>query len=194
MEHSLNNVEDWVNEFRSLNPAGEKETGNAKEYKLDLFSQVLPAIDRNDRFFYSKLTTEEQNSIEPWLLMRWLTSCDDKDQVHFMLSVNDLVNNNFSAMSPRKTQGIAGHKELQWMLLTLCGTGKSVRRKFLKPAKGAVKNKLEEALLVYFPLLRDDELELLMKINSTEDFETFFKDNGLDDKTINELLKNAKGK
>ena len=182
-----------------------QETGNdvddqayvddKKSYKLDLFSEILPAIDRKDRNFYKNLKSEEQNSIEPWILMRWLTSPDsDKDQIHYLLSVNDFVNNHFSALAPKKSIGLAGHKELQWLLLTLCGTGKSPRRKFLKPGKGATKNKLEEAISSFFPLMKNDDIELLLNINSKDSLRKFFKDNGYDDKSIDDLFKNADSK
>lgn len=187
-------MSDWLNGFHELNPdtvEGDDET-EKKSYKLDLFSQVLPAIDRRDKFYYRKLKPEEQASIEPWILMRWIASAaSDKEQVHYLLSVNDFVNNNFNCLAPKKTLGIEGHKELQWMLLTLCGTGKRPQRKFLKPGKGAVKNKLEEALLSFFPLLKDSDLELLLKINSQEDLKQFFIDNGYDDKAMKDLFKGS---
>ena len=40
--------------------------------------------------------------------------------------------------------------------------------------------------------MNDDDLELLMQINTKEDFEQFFKENGYDDKAIKELLKDDK--
>lgn len=195
MEHYLNDMQDWLAGLHDLNPDMIEETETKKkEYKLDLFGTVLPAIDRKDKSFYGKLTPEEQSSISMWLLMRWMTSASsDSDQPYYLLSINDIVNNNFSSLSSRKTQGKIGHEELQWMLFTMCGTRKNPRRKFISPPKGAVKNKLEEAVLSFFPLLRDHELELFFKLNCNEELEQFFKDNGYDDKTIKEILTN-KGK
>ena len=193
-----NELSDWLTDFHNQNISDEDyEIEKGREtYKLDLFKTILPAIDKQDKKFYSKLSKEEQDSIEPWILMRWLTSAEfDKDQPHYLLTVNDFVNNNFSVLAPKKSQGLDGHKELQWMLLTLCGSLKSSKRKFIKPGKGATKNRLEETLLDFFPLLKNDELELLLKINTAQDIERFLKDNGYDDKTIKEIFKsNAKGK
>ena len=42
--------------------------------------------------------------------------------------------------------------------------------------------------------MKDADLELLQQINTQEDFEEFFKANALDDKTIKEIFKPAKGK
>jgi len=193
LEHFLSNeIENWLSDFHNLNTDTEivEEEDDKKKFKLDLFKTVLPAIERGDKFFYRNLRPEEQNDVEPWILMRWLTSADsDRDQVHYLLSVNDLVNNNFSRFSPKKTLGIEGHKELQWMLLTLCGTGRFVKRKFIKPPRGMIKDKLETALLQFFPSLRSDELELIIKLNSTDELKQFFIDNGFDDKTVNDIFK-----
>lgn len=189
-----NEVGDWLAGFHDLNPATAdvEDDTKAKTYKLDLFRQVLPALDRRDKFYFSRLTPEEKASIEPWLLMRWMTSAvSDREQPHYLLSINDFVNNNFSCLVQKKTLGIEGHKELQWMLLALCGTGKTPQRKFMKPPKGAVKNRLEEALLSFFPLLKDSDLELLIQINTQDDLKQFFIDNGYDDKTIKEIFKGA---
>jgi hypothetical protein len=188
----MNDMSDWLNGFHELNPdtIERDDELEKKSYKLDLFSQILPAIDRRDKLYYRKLKPEEQASIEPWILMRWIVSpASDKEQIHYLLSVNDFVNNNFNCLAPKKTLGIKGHKELQWMLLAMCGTGKKVHRKFLKPGKGTVKNKLEEAVLSFFPLLKDSDLELLLKINSQEELKNFFIDNGYDDKSLIDLFK-----
>ncbi|HEY6435344.1 MAG TPA: hypothetical protein VIY47_02025 [Ignavibacteriaceae bacterium] len=186
-----NDLSEWLSGFQDLNPEITEETGKSKlPYKLDLFRQVLPALDRGDKFFYRKLSEEQQEEISPWILMRWMTSAaSDKDQLQFLLSVNEFVNNNFSILSPKKTMGRAGHKELQWMLLSLCGLGRSPMRKFVKTPKGAIKNKLEEEFIKFYPTLNDNELELLLKMHTKEDLYNFFKDNGYDDKTIKELLK-----
>lgn len=183
-------MEDWLSGFSKLNPNTIESDDPKKAYSLNLFKEVLPALDRKDKFYYRKLTQEAKDSIEPWILMRWMVSPkSDKAQVHCLLSVNDLVNSNFSTLSPQKTLGKPGHKELQWMLLTLCGTGKFIERKFISPGKGAVKNKLESELLVHYPNLKDDDLELLLKINTKEDLIEFFKSNAYDDKTIKDLMK-----
>lgn len=160
-----------------------------KAYTLDLFNDVLPALDRGDKKYYSRLTAEEQKSISPWLLMRWMTSAQhDADQPACLITVNTLVNHNFSHLSPKSSMGKEGHAELQWMLLSMCGSG-NTRRKFIKPGKAHTKDRLEEALLKFYPCLRSDELELLTRMNSQDDLVQFFKDNGFDDKTIKEIFK-----
>jgi len=180
-----NEVKDWVDEFYNLNPDAVKEeveTGKkGKEYKNDLFGVVIPALDRRNKKFYGKLTEEQQKEISIWTLTRWM-SYTSRDTAMQICNVNHVANID--------SKFLTKHKELQWMLLSMTGSGKPVKHEWIAAPKGIKKNKLEETLLNHFPLLRNDELELLLKLNTKKDFELFFKENAYDDKTIKELLKN----
>lgn len=189
----MDNFSDWLATVTAEPELGPEDKIEALPGKLGLLKDVLPALDHRDRFFYRKTSDDGRAMInkDMWIIMRWMTSPDnDKELVNYLLSVNDFVNNNFSLLSPKKNLGKTGHHELQWMLLSLCGTGKVPRRKFMKPPRGTLKNKLEEELLKFYPSLRDSELDLLQKINTTADLKLFFKDNGYEDKVIKELFKN----
>ena len=193
----MNNIFDWLDEFKTLNPvtveaAGEQQ--DVKLYKLDL-AKVLSAIDARDKKFFSKLTEDQQKEIAPWVLMRWMTSAaENKVQAQYLLDINALVNNNFSLFTSKKALGSEGHKELQWMLLSLCGTGRAVFRKFMPPGKAGVKNKLENALLKLYPLSKNKDIELLQKINSEEVMKEHFKDNGFSKEEVNEIFNGKSSK
>lgn len=194
----MSNVEDWLNEFRELNPETVEEVapakGAAKKYALDLFTQVLPAIDRGDKKYYSKLTPEEQKSIEPWMLMRWVSAAKyDCDMPYSILATNTLVNENFSSLSPAKRANYEGHRELQWMLMTMCGR-RGMERQFMKPPRRQAMDKIEQTIIDVYPSLRKDEINLLMSINSVDEVIDFLKDSGLQDKEIEELLEKRKTK
>ncbi|HEY6436522.1 MAG TPA: hypothetical protein VIY47_08030 [Ignavibacteriaceae bacterium] len=179
-------MNNWVEDFFELNPDAVKvgeEKKKAKEYKNDLFKVVIPALDRRDKKFYGKLTEEQQKDISIWTLTRWMSSTMKHADIQ-LCNVNTIVNS--------RAKFLTKHKELQWMLLAVSGTGKAERHEWVAPPKGVKKNKIEETILQFFPLLRDDELELFQQINTVEDLEEFFKDNGFDDKTIEDLL--SKGK
>lgn len=171
-------------------------TSSSKKYKIDLFSQVLPALDRKDYDFYKNLTEEQKSEIDIWMVMRWLASFEnDNDTAQNIILINEIVNNNFSSLSPRKMAGFTGHKELQWMLLASCGSKRQKRRKFIKPAKGSIKNHLEEIIIQIFPHFKQQDIDLFLKINTNDDIVSMLKENGFDDKTINEIFrKNAKNK
>lgn len=176
----------WIDEFYALNPdAVEVETKKAKkESTLGLPTELL-AMDTGNMAFYKNLSDEHKKEISLWVLMRFMSSCQGAPEHHLMM-VNDLVNHNFNNLSK--------HPELQWKLLALCGTRKKQFHPWIAPPKGIKKNKVEAAIIEHYPLLNDEELELLLKINTQSDLEQFFKENGYDDKTIKEMFKESKGK
>jgi len=183
-----NEVGDWLEGFYDSNPDAVKEEVTKKKKKESTLTlqMELPAMDLGNKNFYRDLSDEHKKEIGIWVLMRFMSSSQNNAEHHIMM-VNDLVNHNFNNLSK--------HPELQWKLLALCGTGKKQFHPWIAPPKGIKKNKVEAAILEHYPLLRDDELEMLLRINTQEDLEEFFKDNGYDDKTIKELFKgDAKGK
>lgn len=182
----MENVNDWLTSFRELNPSSviEEESKTKKESTLTL-AMELPAMDYRNLNFYNNLSDEHKKEISLWILMRYMSSSQNDAELHLTL-VNGVVNKNFSV--------IAKHPELQWKLLAICGTNKKQFHPWIAPGKRAKKNRLEETLSGFFPLMKDSDLEMLQQINSKEDFEKFFKDNGYDDKTIKELFKSEKGK
>jgi hypothetical protein len=177
----MNDMSTWLNGFYELNPeAKETEEVDIKKANILSLPDILEAMDLRDLDFYKNLSPEQKKEVSFWLLMRYMSS-SGKNIEHHLMMVNDLVNYNFSALMK--------HPELQWMLLALCGTGKIQNHRWIPPPKGIKKNKLEEEILRIYPLLKDDELEMILTINSQEELIQFFKDNGYDDKTIKELFK-----
>lgn len=184
-------VSNWIDEFNKLNPVlfDEYDGVVKKTYTLPLW-EVLNEIDNGNKYYYRNLPNEKKTGVGIWLLMRTVTcTVLDKYQPLGLLYVNELVNRNFSCLSPKKTSGKEGHTELQWMLLTLCGNKAHPKRQFIKSKSSTAKNKLDAALLTLNPLLKEDELDLLKKINTQSDFEQYFRDNGIDDATISNIFK-----
>jgi len=184
-----NDVGNWVDTFFELNPDADRheEVVKAKKKESTLtLAMELPAMDYRNKDFYKNLSEEHKKEISLWILMRYMSS-SQSDADHHIIMVNEFVNANFSTLSK--------HPELQWKLLALCGTDKKQFHPWIPPPKKAKKNKLEEALILLNPLLKDDELEMLQKINTQADFEEYFRDNALDDKSIKEIFKgDTKGK
>lgn len=174
------NVNDWLNSFRELNPDTVAiETKKSKDFALPI-ATVLSALDKGDKDFYERLSDDEKKGVSIWLLMRWMSSTKSSKE-HYLMMTNDIVNYDFN--------NISKHPELQWKLLSLCGIGKIQYHEWIAPPKGFKKNKVEELLSMYFPLLKEDELELLLNIHTEEELVEFLKDNGYDDKSINEIFK-----
>lgn len=177
------NVENWIDDFFSLNPDATRHEAPVKVKKKEStlsLSDELPAMDYKNLDFYKNLSEEHKKEISLWILMRYMSSSQQHAELHLTL-VNDIVNVNFST--------IAKHPELQWKLLALCGTGKKQFHPWIPPGKKKKKNKLEELLMQLHPLMKDDDLALLQHINTLDDFAEYFKANAYDDKTIKELLK-----
>lgn len=162
-----------------------------KKYTLDLFKEILPAIDSGNKNYYRSLSEEQQKEIDPWVLMRWLSSSEyNKDLEKDLINVNYFVNDKFNDLSSKKVIGSIGHKELQWMLLTLCGRNKNIRRKFLKPPRGFVRDRLEDEILKLNPLMKTKDINLFLKVTTEEQLIAYLKNNGYDEESITKLLEN----
>jgi hypothetical protein len=154
-----------------------------KEHKINL-TAMLGAMDRRQADWFDNLDAEQQKDFEPWMAMRFASSVDGTPGIkeHYLLCTNDFVNRNFGAIS------IKEHKELHWLCLRTVGIGKSVIHPFIKPPKRATKNKLQVWLIEQFPHLSNDEIDLMIAVNSKEAFKDYAKQLNLDPKQIKELF------
>jgi len=142
--------------------------------------QMLQAVDRGDKEFYSNLTDEQKKDFSPWLAMRFASSCKDNAE-HYLLMVNDFVNADFGTMY--------NHPELQWKLIALCGIGYKQFHPWIKPGKKKGKNKIQAEISKLHPNMRYDELDLFESLNTKADLKNMFKDAGYPDKEIKDIFK-----
>lgn len=150
-----------------------------KERKLDIFKQVLPALDKNNKAFYRELSPAQQKEFSAWLVMRWLSASSTSPE-HYLLMTNDVVNCSFNALTK--------HPELQWMLMALCGAGSTQRHVWIKPPRKKGKNKLQEELSKFYPTANNSELKLLEQINGQESLRGLFEDAGYPDQEIEKIF------
>ena len=145
---------------------------STKKYKLDL-TTVLQAIDKRNLKFYSTLNEEEKKAYVPLVLMRYISSVTDQNRnvAYSVLATNDLVNVGFWQLDK--------HKELQHMLLCLCGLGGKQYRPWIGLKNRKTKNKIIEFLCDYYPEQKIDEIEIIYENLDYESFLDFLNTSGI---------------
>ena len=142
----------------------------------------MAAVDRKDYNYYTNLTDEQRKSLNLWMTQRYASSVQGKFAGHYLVMVNEFMNTHWSDISK--------HPELQWKLMCLAGTGKVQFHPFVKvPKAKRKKNKVEELVRELFPLLKNDEIELFLKMNSNDEIKEVAIESGVDDKTLDEAFK-----
>jgi len=148
--------------------------------KLTVKSETA-ALDRKDRNFYDDLTEEERKKFSPYLMLRYSASVDGPSELQewYLRATNERVNVNFFDISTSQ------HKKLQWLMCTTVSPDMGNQRHYwITTKKKNSDNKTIKFLSSIFPELRNDELELLSKINSKEEIKQLAKQHGYDDKRI----------
>jgi len=129
-------------------------------------------FDRKNRDFYDSLTHEEKKKFSPYLMIRWGSAVEGSAdlQQYYLMATNEKLNRYFFDLSKN-------HKKLQWLLATTVSPGLGVHRhKWIPPGKRDSKHRRRIAEL--FPHLRDDDLDVLAKINTPQDIDQYIQDLG----------------
>ena len=146
------------------------------------FKDIMAAVDRKDYGYYERLTDEQRKSLNLWMTQRYASSVQGKFAGHYLVMINEFMNTHWSDVSK--------HPELQWKLMCLAGTGKPQFHPFVKvPKAKRKKDRVEEIIRELFPLLKNDEIELFLKMNSKEELKVLAMESGVDDKTLDEAFK-----
>jgi len=141
----------------------------------------MAALDKKDRGFYSRLTDEQKKAFSAWMMMRYASSVQGRNVEHYILMVNELVNKDFSVLSK--------HPELQWLLLSSCGSGKIEFHPYIKPPNARKKkDTVKTELSKIYPSIKNDELDLLISLNTKQELKELFQTHGYDDKTIGDIV------
>lgn len=155
----------------------------AEKYKIDIF-KILERLSVKDVKYFENLGEEELKSIQPLVLMRWLSGTQEARQVYFL---NELVN--------PMVFSLGKHKQLLLKLLTICTSGKTRRYTWSK-ARGRATSNTPKALAVikeyygYNTLHAIDALKLLSNQQILEIAEFL----GTQPAEIKEINKELKGR
>jgi hypothetical protein len=129
--------------------------------KVDMFKDILPAINKGDRNFYNKLPPEMKKSsqVNFWMIHRWAT-CTHRNKEHYLMFINELCNDHYS--------DISNHPELQWLLLSVIGIGpeKYFGQWVGTPNSRTKENAIDKFLLDVYPTMntKDDLQDLACKL------------------------------
>jgi hypothetical protein len=153
-----------------------------KERKLDIFQEVLPAVDRRNMDFWNKMTDEQKKEFSPWLIQRWVSSVDGSPEVqeYFIQAINERVNINMKELK--------NHPELSWMLLASCGIRKAYRRSWIGASKGIKKDKISDFIAELYPSAGEQEIELMRVINNEEELKQVAEQMNLNRSEIKEVF------
>lgn len=138
--------------------------------KLSINNEMA-VFDRKDRKFYDNLTDEERKKFSNFLMIRYGSSVQGgRDlQEFYLIATNERLNKHFF--------NINKHPKLQWLCATTVSPGMGTQRhqwiapKKKEPGASGIKKRLAEI----YPTLKDDELELMAKINTKKDLDDYLK-------------------
>jgi hypothetical protein len=141
--------------------------------KLSINNEMA-VFDRKDRKFYDNLTDEERKKFSNFLMIRYGSSVQGgRDlQEFYLIATNERLNKHFF--------NINKHPKLQWLCATTVSPGMGTQRhqwiapKKKEPGASGIKKRLAEI----YPTLKDDELELMAKINTKKDLDEYLKRSG----------------
>lgn len=151
--------------------------------KLNIANEMR-AFDSKDRRFYADLTEEERKKFNNFLMVRWGSSVQGSTELqqYYLMSCNENLNKHFFDLSK--------HPELQWLSATTVSPDMgNFRHDWIKQKKRqGSNNKAVKFLRQFYPEYKEDELELLAQINTTEDLKQLAREHGWDDKRIKSEL------
>ena len=141
--------------------------------KLSIQNEMTQ-FDRKNRDFYDSLTDDERKKFSNYLMIRWGSSIQGSAELqnYYLQSSNHYVNKRFF--------DINRHPKLQWLCATAVSPGLGTHRhQWIAPKKKeAGASGVRKQIAELFPHLKDDEVELMAKINTKKDIDAYLKELG----------------
>ena len=138
----------------------------------------MNVFDRKDREFYDSLTDEEKKKFSNFLMIRYGSSVTGgKDlQEFYLIATNERLNKHFFAINR--------HPKLQWLCATSVSPGMGTfRHNWIAPKKKeAGASGIKKQLAELYPTMKDDELDLMSKLNTKKDIDAYLKLSGQETK------------
>jgi len=148
--------------------------------KLHIGNEMLQ-LDRKNREFFDELTPEEQKKFSPFIMIRWSSTVEGSSelQAYYLISANERINRHYFDINTTQ------HKKFQWLLATTVSPdmGKQYH-KWLAAGKRENNSKVFKFLREVYPEYKDDEIELLIQVNSRDEIKELARSHGWDEKRI----------
>ena len=145
--------------------------------KLSIQNEMAQ-FDRKNREFYDELTDEERKKFSNYLMIRWGSAVQGSRELQefYIIATNERLNKRFF--------DINRHPRLQWLTATTVSPGLGTQRHpWIAPKKKeAGASGIRKQLAELYPHLKDDEVELMSRINDKKDIDTYLKASGQDTK------------
>jgi hypothetical protein len=138
----------------------------------------MAVFDRKERDFYTSLTDDERKKFSNYLMIRYGSSVvGSRDlQEFYLIACNERLNKHFFAINR--------HPQLQWLCATTVSPGIGPHRhQWIAPKKkepGA--SSLKKQLAELYPHMKDDEIDLMSRLNTKKDIDAYVKSLGQDTK------------
>ena len=138
----------------------------------------MTQFDRKNREFYDELTDEEKKKFSNFLMIRYGSSVNGGPELQefYLIATNERLNKHFFAINR--------HPKLQWLCATSVSPGMGTHRhNWIAPKKKeAGASGIKKQLMELYPNMKDDEIELMSKINTKKDLDAYLKEAGQDTK------------
>ena len=145
--------------------------------KLNIQNEMTQ-FDRKNRAFYDELTVEERKKFSNYLMIRWGSSIQGSAELqnYYLQSSNHYVNKHFFTINR--------HPKLQWLCATAVSPGLGTQRHqwIATKKKEAGASGVRKQIAELFPHLKNDEVELMAKINTKKDIDAYIKQLGQETK------------
>lgn len=155
-----------------------------KNKHVDLFKDMIPAVDMGMKELWDAASEDGRKEIKGdlWNLNRYISNVKTSDrnlQEHFVLTVNEFYNKNWSAVSK--------HPKLQWQTLCMCSheSKKTFFHEWLPLKKEA--DKKVKFLAELFPDMKMSDIETLAAVTTDKEIKEYAKDLGWDKKQIADI-------
>lgn len=145
--------------------------------KLSIQNEMTQ-FDRKNREFYNSLTDDERKKFSNYLMIRWGSAVQGSRELQefYVIATNERLNKRFF--------DINRHPRLQWLCATTVSPGLGTHRHpWVAPKKReAGASGIRKQLAELYPHMKDDELDVMVKINTKKDIDAYLKQAGQETK------------